>query len=176
MKRGARLAHSSAIVWAGRRDGRGVILAAASAERQFGTWTAGAEPAGLIRYDEADAEHVEVVRSAEHAKVRARTHASAHARRSSCAHERTVETRAHPCRTQKVGGFCVGIHHASFPRFSSGWSACLFVCLFVCRSGTALGLVQASAEGARVRAIEAKRRAEAVASTPRRASVVALRD
>jgi hypothetical protein len=39
-----------------------------------------------------------------------------------------------------------------------------------------LGLVQASAEGARVRAIEAKRRAEAVAFTPRRASVVALRD
>jgi hypothetical protein len=53
----------------------------------------------------------------------------------------------------------------------------LFVCLFVCLFGTALGLlVQASAEGARVRAIEAKRRAEAVASTPRRASVVALRD
>ena len=64
-------------------------------------------------------------------RAHARTHASAHARRSSCAHERTVETRAHPCRTQKGGGLCVGIHHASFPRFFSGRSACLCVCLFV---------------------------------------------
>jgi hypothetical protein len=163
-------------VWAGRRDGRGVILAAASAERQFGTWTAGAEPAGLIRYDEADAEHVEVVRSAEHAKVRARTRARTQARMHAVLAALTnALLRLGPIRAAHRRAEACAL--ASITRLSRVFPpAGLPVCLFVCLSGTALGLVQASAEGARVRAIEAKRRAEAVASTPRRASVVALRD